>query len=135
MNYIQMIGRLTKDVELRYSAAKMIPAVQFCLAINRGKNQKGEELGTDFPVLTAYGRTAEIINKHTKKGQQIGIFGHVRTDSWNDRNGEKRFRTSIIVDRVFLLADTIPSIMDVPAAGEEYDGPPPGFMDGSDIPF
>lgn len=102
MNKVILIGNITKDIELRQSnSGKFV--VEFSVAINNGKDQQGNELPADFVNCTAWNKTAEILDKYTNKGSKISVEGAIKTQTWVDQQGNKRYKTYVLVDRVELL--------------------------------
>ena len=77
MNKIELLGRLTKDVDVRYTASTNAMVVTFSIAVNRRFAKQGEERQTDFFNIVAYGKTAEFISKYFSKGQGIAIVGRI----------------------------------------------------------
>ena len=102
MNKVTLIGRLTKDPEIRYSAGSQTAVARFSLAIDRGKKANGEDAGTDFPNIVAFGKIAELVEKYVVKGQQIAVEGRIQTDSY-ERDGAKHYTTDIVAERVEFL--------------------------------
>lgn len=100
MNKIVLIGRLTKDVELRYTQASNLPVASFCLAVNRKFAKVGEERQADFFNIIAWNKLAENISKYLSKGNQVAISGRLETRSWDDEKGQKRYATEIIAEEV-----------------------------------
>ena len=95
MNTVILIGRMTKDPELRYSqAAEPIAICRFNLAVDR----RGKDKGADFPSCIAFGKNAENINKFFKKGNKIAIEGRLQTGNYTDKNGNKVYTTDVIVE-------------------------------------
>lgn len=102
MNKVILIGNITKDIELRQSnSGKFV--VEFSVAINNGKDQQGNELPADFVNCTAWNKTAEILDKYTNKGSKISVEGAIKTQTWVDQQGNNRYKTYVLVDRVELL--------------------------------
>ena len=100
MNKVQLIGRLTKDPEIRYSQSKEpIAVTHFSVAVNRKYKKNGEQ-EADFINCVSFGKTAELINKYFKKGKMIGIVGSIQTGSYIDKNGNKRNTTDVLVNEV-----------------------------------
>ena len=97
MNTVQLIGRLTKDIELRYAKENMAVA-RFTLAVNRFKR----DAGADFISCIAFGKTAELMDKYVGKGSQIGIVGRIQTGSF-EKDGKKVYTTDVIADQVEFL--------------------------------
>ncbi len=102
MNKVTLIGRLTKDPEIRYSAGSQTAVARFSLAIDRAKKANGEDGGTDFPNIVAFGKTAELIEKYVTKGQQIAVEGRIQTGSY-ERDGVKHYTTEIVAERIEFL--------------------------------
>lgn len=99
MNQVIISGRLTKDPEVRYTAGTQMAVASFTVALDRGKDKNGQDRGADFPRCTAFGRTAENLEKFTAKGLRVQVIGHIHTDSY-EKNGQKFFTTDVIADRV-----------------------------------
>ena len=102
MNSVQIIGRLTKDIDLRYAKTGTAIAL-FTVAVNRRfKNQHGEQ-EADFIRCKAFKKSAEILAQYTGKGSQIGIEGTIQTGSFDDKDGKRVFTTDIIVNNFDFL--------------------------------
>lgn len=91
MNKVILIGRLTKDVETRYSGEMAIS--RYTLAIDR----KGKDTGTDFINCVAFGKQGEFAEKYLRKGMKIGAVGRIQTGSYDGKNG-KVYTTDIVVE-------------------------------------
>lgn len=102
MNTVQLIGRLTKDPELKYTQGQMA-VCKFNIAINRGKDAKGNDLGADYPRITVFGKQGENAEKYLAKGRLVGIQGRITTGSYDDKNGNKVYTTDVVADRVEYL--------------------------------
>ena len=98
MNSVALIGRLTRDPEIRYTTEQMAIAT-FSIAIDRPPRRDGTR-ETDFPRITVFGRQAENCEKYLKKGRMVGITGRIQTGSYTNRNGEKVYTTDVVADRV-----------------------------------
>ena len=94
MNKVVLIGRLTKDPELRFAAGSGTAVSRFTVAVNR--QFKRDE--TDFINCVAFGKIAETISQYLTKGRQIAITGSIRTGSYDANDGTKRYTTDIAVD-------------------------------------
>lgn len=103
MNSVVLIGRLTKDPELRYTSGTQMAVATFTLAIDRGKDKNGESKGADFPRVMVFGKSAENCEKFLKKGRLVGIQGRIRTGSYENDYGNKVYTTDVIADRVEFL--------------------------------
>jgi single-strand DNA-binding protein len=97
MNSVTLIGRLTKDPELKGSGDRKV--CQLRLAENGGRK-------SDNPLyidVAAFGRQAEVCAKHLAKGRQVAVGGRLRLSEWEAKDGSKRSRHSIVADRVEFL--------------------------------
>ncbi len=100
MNKIIIKGRITKELEVRYTQTSNTAVVSFTVAVNRDFVKQGEERQTDFINCVAYGKTAEFVSKYFSKGQEILLTGRLQNRSWNDEQGQKHYVTEIIVENV-----------------------------------
>ena len=101
MNTVILIGRLTKDVELKYTANET-PVATFSIAVNRDyKNDKGE-YEADFINCRVFGAIAETTSKYTKKGHLLGISGSIQTGSY-EKDGHKFYTTEILCKKITFL--------------------------------
>lgn len=103
MNKVILLGRLTKDVELKYTKNTNNAVASFSIAVNRSFVRQGEERQADFFNVIAWNRLAESISKYVSKGQQIAISGRLETRTWDDENGIKHYVTEVIAEEVDFL--------------------------------
>lgn len=89
MNNVALIGRLTADPELKYTQSEK-GYTRFTVAVDRAV-KAGEEKQTDFINIVAWNKTAEFICKYFTKGQRIALTGAIRTGSYTDKGGDKRY--------------------------------------------
>lgn len=102
MNKVVMIGRNTKDIELKQLSTGT-SAIEFSIAVKRSfKNANGEQ-ESDFFNCVAFSKTAETISRYVKKGDQLGIEGRLQTRSYTNREGRKITVTEIIVENFEFL--------------------------------
>ena len=94
MNKVVLVGRLTKDPELRYAAGSGIPTSKFTVAVNR----QGKKDEADFINCVAFNKTAETIANYLVKGRKIAIAGRIQTDSYTAQDGTKRYTTNVVVE-------------------------------------
>lgn len=101
MNTVQLVGRLTADPQIRYSAGENSAAVcRFSVAVQRRfKNAEGV-YEADFPNCVAFRQTAEFVEKYFHKGDMIGLTGHVQTGKYTNKDGNTVYTTDIMVDNV-----------------------------------
>lgn len=102
MNNVSIIGRLTKDIELRYTPQQTAVA-QFSIAINRGKDKNGDDKGVDFPRIIVFGKMAENCERYLKKGRLVGIQGRIQTGSYKNKNGDTVYTTDVVANNVEFL--------------------------------
>lgn len=102
MNSVVLIGRLTKDPEVRYTAGDQMAVANFTIAIDRPTKQ-GKEKQADFPRIIVFGRQAENCEKFLSKGRLVGIQGRIQTGSYKNKNGDTVYTTDVIADRVEFL--------------------------------
>ena len=103
MNSVVLIGRLTRDPELRYTAGSQMAVANFSLAIDRPGRQ-GEDKKTDFPRVTVFGKQAENCEKYLAKGRMVAVQGRIQTGSYQDReSGKTIYTTDVVADRVEFL--------------------------------
>lgn len=103
MNTVNLIGRLTKDPELRYTSSGMA-ICKFTLAVNRDFTNQNGEREADFINCTTFKKTAENLVNYQKKGSQIGVVGRIQTGSYEGQDGKRIFTTDVVVDRVEFLS-------------------------------
>ena len=101
MNSVNLIGRLTKDVDLRYTQSGLAVG-RFSVAIDRPKKD-GQSNGADFPNCVAYGKTAENLANYVHRGEMVGVTGCIRTGSYTGKDGRKVYTTDISVASVQFL--------------------------------
>lgn len=100
MNLIILKGRLTREPEIRFTQTNNTKVAAFNIAVNRKfKNAEGN-YDADFFNCTAFGASADFIEKYFKKGQEALVQGRIQNRSWDDENGQKRFATDIIVEAI-----------------------------------
>lgn len=99
LNKVVLMGRLTRDPELRYSPSG-VAVVRFSLAVQRSYVKQGEERQTDFINITAFRSTAEFISKWFTQGQLMVVVGSLQSRSWDDKDGNKRFAMDVVAEEV-----------------------------------
>ena len=123
MNIIILIGRLTRDPELKTLQSGSTLA-NFTLAVDRFK--KGEEKTADFFTCTAWGKTAEALCHYSHKGDKISVQGSVQFRQFKDKDGADRIATEVAVDRIEFISDkrAAQTAQQAPAATQEpQEGP------------
>ena len=98
MNKVILMGRLTRDPEVRYNNTLV---ASFSLAVNRRFARQGEERSADFINIVAWNKTGEFCSKYFKKGQQVAVIGRLQTRTWDDDNGQKHYVTEVVAEEVY----------------------------------
>lgn len=98
MNSVHLIGRLTKDTELQISGQNQY--VRFNLAVNRDYTKEDGTRDADFINCVAWNKTAELINKHFKRGSEFGAEGRIQTGSYDNAEGKKVYTTDVVVEKI-----------------------------------
>lgn len=128
MNTVSLIGRLTRDPEVRYTSTHMAVA-RFSIAIDRPVKEGGEKQ-TDFPNIVVFGKQAENCERYLAKGRKVAINGRIQTGSYTDKEGRKVYTTDVVANYVEFL-DSAPQ-QTKPEQGEQVEG----FEQADDdIPF
>lgn len=97
MNKVELIGRLTKDPEIR-TTANQVAFCNFTLAVDRNFKDANGQRQADFINCVAWRQTATFIQKYFRKGNRLAIIGSIQTRSYEDKNGQKVFVTEVIAD-------------------------------------
>lgn len=101
LNHIVLMGRLTRDPELRYTQSQ-IPVASFSLAVDRDfGGRDGGERQTDFIDIVAWRSTAEFVSKYFTKGSMAAVSGRLQIRDWTDRDGNKRRSAEVVADNVY----------------------------------
>ena len=101
LNHITIMGRLTRDPELRYTQSQT-PVASFTLAVDRDfGNRDGGEKQTDFIDCVAWRSTAEFVSKYFQKGSMTVVSGRLLIRDWTDREGGKRRSAEVVVDNIY----------------------------------
>jgi len=100
LNHITVMGRLTRDPELRRTQSGTAVA-SFTLAVDRDYAPQGQEKETDFIDIVAWRHTAEFVSKHFSKGRMAVVSGRLQIRGWEDRDGNKRRSAEIVADSAY----------------------------------
>jgi len=101
MNKVILMGRLTRDPEVRYTQTNNTLVASFSLAVNRRFAKQGEERNADFINIVAWNKTGEFVSKYFKKGQQVAVVGRLQTRTWDDEQGQKHYVTEVVAEEVY----------------------------------
>lgn len=102
MNKVALVGRLTKDPEIRYTANNQTAIAKFTIAVNRLFKQEGQP-DADFIPIVVFGKPAENCGKYIGKGRLVAVSGRIQTRSWDDQEGKRHFATEVIADEVHFI--------------------------------
>ena len=98
LNKVILGGRLTSDIELKQTTSGL-SVCSFSLAVNR----KGKDAGTDFIDCQAWRQTAEFLSRYFSKGSSLCVVGSLQKSEWTDKNGQKRYKTEVVVDEAMFV--------------------------------
>lgn len=102
MNKVFLIGRLTRDPELRYTSSNVAVA-RFTVAVNRTFASQSGEREADFINIVVWRKQAENIKNYLRQGSQVAIDGRIQTGSYDGEDGKKRYTTEVVADNVQFL--------------------------------
>ena len=129
MNSVNLVGRLTRDPELRYTA-NGTATCGFTIAIDRPVKEKE----ADFPSIVAWRQLAEICASNLKKGRLVSVTGRLQTRNYDNNEGKKIFVTEVVADNVRFL-DYAKDAEKQPSADPVFEGSKPVQYDPDDLPF
>ncbi|AEV70564.1 single-stranded DNA-binding protein [Acetivibrio clariflavus] len=136
MNKVILMGRLTRDPELRYTSNNLA-VCSFTLAVNRGFAKQGEERQADFIPIVVWDKQAEFCSKYFTKGLQVAVVGRIQVRSWDDNEGKKRYTTEVVANEVYFAdskkSDIADKVQD-PQLAEPADGFYP-LEEDDELPF
>ena len=99
MNKVILMGRLTRDPEVRYSQGENATAIaRYTLAVDRRFNRNNDEQTADFISCVAFGRSGEFAEKYFHKGTKIAVTGRIQTGSYTNKDGVKVYTTDVVVE-------------------------------------
>lgn len=141
MNKVILLGRLTKDVELRYTQASNTAVASFSLAVNRKFTKEGEEQQADFFNIVAWSKLAETASNYLRKGSPVLITGKLQNRNWEDEQGQKHYITEVVAEELEFIESKKNREVDanvlsgngetqIPNTDNEEDA-----MSGDDLPF
>ena len=138
MNKVILMGRLTKDPEIRYTGTgEPIAIARYTIAVNRPYKKDGQTQ-VDFINIVSYRKAAEFIEKYFKKGQMIAVVGRLQVRSWDDSEGKRHWSTEVITDEIHFAGGKNENGSATPAAPS---APASGFypvdesIEDDDLPF
>lgn len=146
MNNVVLVGRLTRDPELRYIPGSGTPVATFTLAIDRDYKNRDGSTTTDFIPVEIMGKPAEFCANYITKGRLVGVQGSIRVDRYETANGEKRNFTKVAGRNIQALESKNAAPVNMSGTGDEFEAPkfepsdvvsPTEFsaVDDDDVPF
>lgn len=140
MNKVILMGRLTRDPEVRYSqSSEPVAVARYTLAVNRRFKRK-DEPEADFIPCVALGKSGEFAEEYFRKGQLVGVIGRLQVRSWEDKEGKKHRTTEVIIEEQH-FAESKKDTGEGKAAKEDGQAPADGFypidesVEDDDLPF
>lgn len=151
MNKVQLIGRLTRDPDIRYSSAEVSTCIaRFTLAVDRSRKSADGQREADFVSCVAFGKLGELAEKYFHKGIKIAVGGRIQTGSYTNKDGQRVYTTDVIVEDCEFVESKNAGAQGQTAGGKGqaagarqggYGDSPEGFMDipddlsGDALPF
>ncbi len=140
LNHIVIMGRLTKDPELRQAGDT--PVCSFRIACDRDYKSRGGEKETDFVDVVAWRKLGENVAKYFAKGRMAVVSGRLQIRSWTDQEGNKRYNTEVVAEHVY-FGDAKPKTqggVSQPVEDGDANQPPEGFVpdfddEDGELPF
>ncbi len=138
MNQTQLIGRLTKDPELRYSPSG-VAISKFTLAVNRQFKNANNEQEVDYISCVAFRKQAENLTNFQKKGNRIAVVGHIQTGNYEGQDGKRVYTTDVVADSIQFLeprnsagsSQSTPNYQSSTNTGGTYQNQPQGNYGGN----
>ncbi|MCX8129881.1 MAG: single-stranded DNA-binding protein [Clostridia bacterium] len=138
MNKVILMGRLTKEPELRYTSTNNTAVCSFTLAIDRKFSKQGEEKQADFIPVVAWSKLGEFCGKYFQKGRQVVVVGRIQTRTWDDSEGKKHYVTEVVAEEAYFAdskkGEGMPSRNTGGAGSDQTDGFYP-IDDDDELPF
>lgn len=139
MNKAILMGRLTRDPEIRYSQSDSTMVIaRFSLAVDRKFKKQGDEVTADFFNCTAFGKLGEFVGKYLKKGTKVALTGRIQNDSYTNKEGQKAYSVQIMAEEIEFAESR--AVQGTGEAGEPKEADSEGFMKadeslGTELPF
>ena len=126
LNKVMIIGRLTRDPELRTIPSGQTVATFSVATSQQWKDSSGQaQSRTEYHNIVAWRKLADIVGQYLKKGKKVYIEGRLRTRSWDDQSGNKKYRTEIVADNMIMLGSPTGQNSGEQAAAPESESPSP----------
>ena len=137
MNKVILMGRLTRDPEVRYTQTNNTLVASFSLAVNRRFVRQGEERQADFINIVAWSKLGEFCSKYFKKGQQVAVTVRLQTRTWDDDQGQKHYITEVVAEEAYFADSKRDGAVDNTFGSIPMPTPDSDFevSSGDDLPF
>lgn len=133
MNKVILMGRLTKDVEMRQTPSG-INVARFSIAVNRRFAKEGQQQA-DFINCIAWRLTGEFIARYFRKGNMIAVAGSIQTRLWDGKDGKKQYATEVVVDEAYFTGEKTDNTYGQQGQNSNYDEFADLDADPDDLPF
>lgn len=134
MNKVELLGRLVRDPEVRYSqGANPLAICRFTLAVSR-RTKKNGQYEVDYINCTSFGKSAQFAEKYFKKGQMVAVVGRIQVSSWDGDDGKKHWKTEVVIEEQFFTGSKAEKSEQNPPADDGFY-PIGEEIDDSDLPF
>lgn len=135
MNKVCLMGRLTKDPEVRYTQSNNKLVATFNLAVNRRFAKETDEVKADFIPIVAWSKTGKFCSKYFKKGQQVAIHGRIQTRNWDDEQGNKHYATEVVAEEAYFADSKRENSSSDPFSNSTFETNDFAITSGDDLPF
>ena len=102
MNKVALVGRLTRDPEIRYTPDSQLAITRFTLAVDRVYKREGQQTA-DFLPIVVFGKVAENVHKYVGKGRLVSVSGRLQSRTWDDQEGKRHYSYEVVADEVGFL--------------------------------
>jgi len=133
MNKVILVGRLTKDPEVKNTASQ-VTVCRFTIAVDRRFKDQNGQRQADFINCVAWRQTANFISSYFHKGSRIGVVGSIQTRSYDDQSGQKRFVTEVVVDEAEFVESASQSHQQSGQSSGSYNSGNTGYGTASKAP-
>ncbi len=125
MNKVILMGNLTREPEIRYSAGESSMAIaRFSIAVNRRFKRQNDQADADFFNCTAFGKTGEFVEKYLHQGSKVLVMGRIQNDNYTNRDGQKVYSVQVIVEEIeFAESKAAASANQGSRTGSSYQAP------------
>lgn len=132
MNKVMLVGRISRDIDVRYAQNSDLAIAAFSVAVDR-RIKKENEQNVDFINVKAFGKTAEFVNKYFSKGRRIGISGRLNTGSYTNQQGQKVYYMEVVADEVEFVDNAPQNAEKKEATSENFENIPDNIDE--ELPF